>query len=107
MNTNNVSNLFKYLNDKYGKKGVGLLRFVEFTVKKMVDYRNHRRFMLSYIKVRVTPVSCRVRNPLQVKTAKSYEIIQKLKNNCCIKGLETLIAFYTCMSIICLNSIPS
>ena len=28
--------------DKYAEESVRLLRFWEFTIKKMVDYRNHR-----------------------------------------------------------------
>ena len=63
MDTNKVSNLFKYLKDKYGEEGVRLLRFWVFTVKKMSEHRNHRRFTLRCTKARVTPVSCRIRNP--------------------------------------------
>ena len=68
MDTNKVSNLFKYLKEKYGKECVRLLRFQEFTMKKMVDHRNHRRFMLRCINVRVTLVSYRIRNSLHVQT---------------------------------------
>ena len=41
----------------------------------MADYRNHRRFMLRCIKASITPVSCKLKNPL--KTKKSYNIIHK------------------------------
>ena len=41
-----VSNLFSYLKDKNGEESIRLLRFCEFTVKKMVDHLNHRRFTL-------------------------------------------------------------
>ena len=41
----------------------------------MVDYRNHRRFMLRCIKASITPVSCKLKNPL--KTKGSYDIIHK------------------------------
>ena len=43
----------------------------------MVDYRNHRHFTLRCIKVRITPVSCKIKNPIQFKTARSYYIIHK------------------------------
>ena len=79
MDAKKVSNLFKYLKDKYGEESVRLLRFWEFAVKKMADHGNHRRFTLRCIKVRVTLVSCRIRNPLHVKTNKSYQIIQKVE----------------------------
>ena len=42
---------------------------------KMVDYRNHRRFTLRCIKASITPVCCKLKNPL--KTKKSYNIIHK------------------------------
>ena len=74
MDTNKGSNLFKYLKDKSGEE---LLRNWEFIVKKMADYRNHRHFILRYIKVRITPVSCKIKNPLQFKTTSSYHIIHK------------------------------
>ena len=77
MDTNKVRNLFKYLKDKYGETSVRLLRFWEFTVTKMVDHRNHRRFTIMCIKIRVILVSCRIRNPLHLKTNKTYQIIQK------------------------------
>ena len=41
----------------------------------MVDYRNQRRFTLRCIKASITPVSCKLENPL--KSKKSYDIIHK------------------------------
>ena len=38
MDTNKVSNLFKYLKDKYEEESVRLPRFWEFTVTKMADH---------------------------------------------------------------------
>ena len=75
MDTNKDSNLFIYLKNKYGEECVRLLRKWEITIKKMVGYRNHRRFMLKCIKASVTPVSCKLKNPL--KTTKCYNIIHK------------------------------
>ena len=46
MDINKVSNLFTYFKEKYGEESVRLLRLWEFTVKKMADHRNHRRFTL-------------------------------------------------------------
>ena len=77
MDTNKGNNLFKYLKDKYGENSVKPLRNWEFVVKKMADYRNHRCFALRCIKVRITQVSCKIKNPLQFKTTRSYHIIHK------------------------------
>ena len=46
-----------------------------------MDYRNHRCFTLKCIKVRITPVSCKTKNPLQSKTAKSYQITHKAEGH--------------------------
>ena len=75
MDSNKDSNSFGYLQDKYGEESVRLLRLWEFTVKKMVDHRNHTRFTLRHIKVGITPVSCKIRNSL--KSSRSYKMINK------------------------------
>ena len=75
MDTNKDSNLFSYLRTKYVEDRARLLRKCKITIKKMADYRNHRRFTLKCIKASITPVSCKLRNPL--KTRKSYDIIHK------------------------------
>ena len=63
MDSNKVSDLFQYLKDKYREECVKLLRFWGFTVKKMVDHRNHRRFTFRCIRAGITPLSCKIRNP--------------------------------------------
>ena len=88
MDINNVSNLFIYLKDKYGEDSVRLLRLWEFTVNKMMDNRNHRRFTLRCIKEGITPVSCKIRNPL--KTVKSYQIIHKAEKQLLYKRIRNI-----------------
>ena len=61
MDINKDSNMFKYLKDKYGKEVVRLVRNWENTIKKMADFRNHRCFTIRCIKVRLTPVSCKLK----------------------------------------------
>ena len=39
MDINKVTNLLSYIRDKYREDSVKLLRFWEFTVKKMGDHR--------------------------------------------------------------------
>ena len=43
----------------------------------MVDYRNHRRFTIKCIKASITPISCKLKNPLLHKSVRSYQIIHK------------------------------
>ena len=75
MYTDKDSNLISDLRTKYGEESVRSIRKWEITIKKMADYRNHKRAMLRCIKASITPVSCKLKNPL--KTKKSYNIIHK------------------------------
>ena len=70
-------NLISYLSTRYGEDCVRLLRKWEITLKKMADYRNHRRFTLKHIKAGITRVSSKLKNPL--KTRNSYDIIHKVE----------------------------
>ena len=64
MYTDKDSNLLIDLRNNYGENSVRLFRKWEIITKKMVDYRNHRRFMLKCIKASITPVSCKLKTPL-------------------------------------------
>ena len=95
MYTDKDSNLISDLRTKYGEDSVRSFRKWEIIIKKMADYRNHRRFMLKCIKAGITPVSCKLKNPL--KSRKSYDIIHKAEKQLlyeCIRNinntLETL-----------------
>ena len=95
MDTNKDSNLFGYLKNKYGEECVRLLRNWEFTIKKMADYRNHRKFTLRCIKASLTPVSCKLKNPL--KTNKSYNIIHKAEKQLLherIRNINSILYMY-------------
>ena len=76
MYQNEDSNLISDLRDKYGENSVSLFRKWENTMKKMADYRNHRRFMLKCIKASITPVSCKI-NPSSFRSNRNYHIIHK------------------------------
>ena len=107
MDTNKVSNLFKYLKDKYGEESIRLHRFWEITIKKMVDYRNHRTFMLRCIRLESLWSVVELGTHYMLKQQKVIILSRKLKDNYCMKGLETLPGLYKCMSIISQNFIPS
>ena len=79
MYTDKDSNLISDLRSKYGEDSVRAFRKWEIITKKMADYRNHRRFMLKCIKASITPVSCKLKNPLSFKTKRSYQIIHKVE----------------------------
>ena len=95
MYTDKDSNLISDLRAKCGEDSVRSFRKWEIIVKKMVDYRNHRRFTLKCIKASITPVSCKLKSPL--KSKRSYDIIHKAEKQLlyeCIRNinntLETL-----------------
>ena len=77
MYTDKDSNLISDLRTKYGEESVKTFRKWEITVKKMVDFRNHRWFTLKCIKASITSVSCKLKKPL--KSRKSYNIIHKVE----------------------------
>ena len=77
MYTDKDSNLISDLRTKYGEESVRYFRKWEIIFKKMADYRNHRRFTLKYIKASITPISCKLKNPLSYKSSRSYKIIHK------------------------------
>ena len=77
MYTDKDSNLISDLRTKYGEESVRLFRKWEIIVKKMADYRNHRRFTIKCIKASITPISCKLKNPLSYKSSRSYQIIHK------------------------------
>ena len=75
MYTAKDSNLLSDLRTKYGEESVRSIKKWEIIIKKMADYRIHRRSMLKCIKASITPVSCKLKNPLQSK--KGYDTIHK------------------------------
>ena len=87
MYTDKDSKLISDLRTKYGEESVRTFRKWEITVKTMVVFRNHRRFMLKCIKASITPVSCKLKNPLNQE--KVITSSKKQKNSYCMKELET------------------
>ena len=57
-------------------------------LKIMADYRNHRRFILRCIKVRITPFSCSLKNPLN--SCKGYHIIHKAEKQCLYERVRNI-----------------
>ena len=88
MNQNKVSNLFGDLKDIYKEDCVRLLRNWKFTVKKIADNRNHRRFTLRCIKAGITPVGCKIKNPLKTSLLEVITSYTKWRNNYCMNELE-------------------
>ena len=87
--TDKDSNLISDLRTKYGEESVRSFRKWEIIIKKMADYGNHRRFMLKCIKASITPISCKLKNPL--KSKKSYDIIHKVEKQLlyeCIRNIN-------------------
>ena len=92
MYTDKDSNLISDLRTKYGEASVRSFRKWEIIIKKMADYRNHRRFTLKCIKASITPVSCKLKSPL--KSKKSYDIIHKAEKQLlyeCIRNINNIL----------------
>ena len=56
----------------------------------MADYRNHRRFTIKCIKASITPISCKLKNPLSYKSSRSYQIIHKAKKQLLYKRIRNI-----------------
>ena len=95
MYTDKDSKLISDLRTKYGEDSVRTFRRWEIIIKKMADYRNHRRFMLKCIKASITPVSCKLKNPLSYKSTISYQIMHKVEKQLlygCIRNINNILA---------------
>ena len=95
MYTDKDSNLISDLRTKYGEDSVRTFRKWEIIIKKMADYRNHKRFKLKCIKASITAVSCKLKNPLSYKSKRSYQIIQKAEKQLlyeCIRNINNILA---------------
>ena len=90
MYTDKDSNLISDLRTKYGEESVRLFRKWEIIVKKMADNRNHRRFTIKCIKASITPISCKLKNPLLHKSSRSYQIIHKAEKQLLYKRIRNI-----------------
>ena len=79
MDTTKTSNLHSYLKEKYGFESVRLLQNWECIIKKTADIQNHRRFTLRCIKVGITQVTCRLKDPM--KTPKVITLSTNLRSS--------------------------
>ena len=61
----------------------------------MADLRNHRHFTLRCIKVRLTPVSCKLKNPVQ--SAKCYHIIHKAERQLLYDRIRSINSILECL----------
>ena len=52
--------------------------------------RNHRRFTIKCIKASITPVSCKLKNPLLHKSVRSYQIIHKAEKQLLYKRIRNI-----------------
>ena len=95
MYTDKDSNLISDLRTKYGEESFRLFRKWEIIVKKMVDYRNHRRFIIKCIKASITLISCKLKNPLLYKSSRSYQIIHKAEKQLLYEKIRNINSILT------------
>ena len=89
MYTDKDSNLISDLRTKYGEESVRLFRKWEIIVKKMADYRNHRRFTIKCIKASITPISCKLKTLYRTSHLEVIKLSIKQKSSYSMKELET------------------
>ena len=72
---NRKRNIHQCIRQEYGQENVKTFRKWERTEKKMVDFKNHRKFLLRCLDSNIIPVSLKLKSTL--KTPKALNIIRK------------------------------
>ena len=70
-----MRNLHNILENEFGRESVAILRDWEHHVKKLADFKNHRRFTLRCISEKITPVSLKLKG--NIPTKRGREIIER------------------------------
>ena len=73
-NTNRMRNLHSIIEKEFGRESVTIFRDWEQHVKKLSDFKNHRRFTLRCLSQKITPVSLRLKR--NIKTDRGIKIIE-------------------------------
>ena len=67
--------LHNILKNEFGRESVAILLDWEHHVKKLADFKNHRRFTLRCISQKITPVSLKLKR--NIPTQRGREIIER------------------------------
>ena len=70
-----MRNLHNILEKEFGRESVAIFRKWEHHVKKLADFKNHRRFTMRCISQKITPVSLKLKR--NIPTKRGREIIDK------------------------------
>ena len=88
MHIDRMRNLHLHIEKKFGRENVFLLRKCEDLVRKIMDFGNHRKFMLRCLVECITSVSEKLKNT--VITSKSYQIIRKAERQLLNEHVSTI-----------------
>ena len=72
-----MRNLHNILEKEFSRESVAIFRDWEHHVKKLANFKNHRRFTLRCISQKITPVSLELKR--NIPTKRGREIIDKAK----------------------------
>ena len=79
--------LHNILEKEFGRESVAILRDWEHHVKKLANFKNHRRFTLRCISQKITPVSLKLKR--NIPTKRGREIIYKAEKTIIRRKGET------------------
>ena len=74
-NLNRMRNIQSILEKEFRRESVAIFRDWEQHVKKLADFKNHRRFTLRCLSQKITPVSLRLKR--NIKTERGRKIIER------------------------------
>ena len=103
-NLNRMRNLHNLIETEFGRESVAIFRDWEQHVKKLADFKNHRRFTLRCLSQKITPVSLRLKR--NIKTDRGLKIIQRAEKQLMDERLRQINntidvcshLIYTCMN---------
>ena len=103
-----MRNIHAKLISEYGQESIRFLRQWEKLEMKMVDFQNHRRFMLRCLSKGITPVSIKLKTT--VKTPKGIYIVRRAERmlmNERIRSINNMITMFRWQVDTCINSLGS
>ena len=103
-NLNRMRNLHNIIEKEFGRESVGIFRDWEQHVKKLADFKNHRRLTLRCLSQKITPVSLRLKRNIKMERGK--KIIEKAEKQLMddrVRQINNIIdicshLIYTCMN---------
>ena len=105
-NLNRMGNLHNIIEKEFGRESVAIFRDWEQHVKKLANFRNHRRFTLKCLSQKITRDSLRLKR--NIKTERGKKIIEEAEKqlmNERVRQINNTIDIYSHLIYTCMNEL--